>query len=128
MKDAEAFAQGKIGDLDGLMRELDGWVGSLTAAMGDLDEQRLEGTDPTQTVRAEVAGTGRLLALTIDSQKLRALDHVELAEAVQEAIVAARLAIGERLTDLMRDLAGPQVSTDDGDPLAPYIQNVLREG
>ncbi|WP_431893973.1 YbaB/EbfC family nucleoid-associated protein [Nonomuraea sp. bgisy101] len=128
MKDAEAFAQGRVGDLDGLMRELNGWVGSLTAAMGDLAEQRLEGTDPTQTVRAAVTGTGRLLTLSIDTQKLRGLDHVELAEAVQEAIGAARLAIGERVAELMRDVAGAQTSADDSDPLAPYIQNVLREG
>ncbi|MFE3455698.1 YbaB/EbfC family nucleoid-associated protein [Nonomuraea sp. NPDC059194] len=129
MKHAEAFDQGRIGDLDGLIRELDGWNRTLNQALTGLAENTLEGSDPTGTVHAQVSGTGRLLALTLDPRKHRDLDHLALAQAVQQAILAAKLAIGDHLNDLVDDLAGPHTTghtTDD--PLAHYINNVLREG
>ncbi|WP_157249297.1 YbaB/EbfC family nucleoid-associated protein [Nonomuraea typhae] len=125
MKEAEAFGQGRIGDLDGLIRELDGWTGTLNQALAELADSSLEGTDPGEIVRARVSGAGRLQSLTIDTRKYRDLDHLALSQAVQEAITAAKLAIGDRLTELTAGLA---LATDDpgADPLAPYVDNVLR--
>ncbi|WP_162794999.1 YbaB/EbfC family nucleoid-associated protein [Nonomuraea lactucae] len=127
MKHAGAFGAGREGDLSGLLREVNGWVGSLAEALGELKEETVEGADPTGAVRAGVSGTGRLRALSIDPRGLRDLDHVELAEAVQAAIVAAHLAMGERLTELVRGLpGGPDDAGDGGDPLDSFVRHVLR--
>ncbi|MEV0591872.1 YbaB/EbfC family nucleoid-associated protein [Nonomuraea cavernae] len=123
MKEVTAFGQGGEGDLPGLLREVESWLGSLTGALEEMREVRLEGTDSTGVVRAEVSGVGRLVGLSIDPRGLRDLDHVELAEAVRAAIVAAHLAMGERLTEVTGGLAGP---TSGDDPLDSHVRNVLR--
>ncbi|MEU8247154.1 YbaB/EbfC family nucleoid-associated protein [Nonomuraea sp. NPDC048916] len=126
MKEVAAFGAGGDGDLSGLLREAESWLDSLAGVLGELEEARLEGADSTGTVRAEVSGAGRLLGLTIDPRRLRDLDHVELAEAVREAIVAAHVAMGERLVEMADGLASPAAPTSGGDPLDSYVQNVLR--
>ncbi|TMR07578.1 YbaB/EbfC family nucleoid-associated protein [Nonomuraea turkmeniaca] len=129
MKEIEAFAEGREGDLAGLLREINEWTGTLAGRMNDLAQERLEGTDAGGVVRARVSGAGRLLGLAIDSRGLRGLDNVQLAEAVKEAIGAAHTAMGDRLTELMADLPGADASAQAaGDPLAPHIARVLREG
>ncbi|MFI6500355.1 YbaB/EbfC family nucleoid-associated protein [Nonomuraea typhae] len=125
MKEVEAFGQGRIGDLDGLIRELDGWTGALNQALAELADSSLEGADPGEIVRARVSGAGRLQSLTIDTRKYRDLDHLALSQAVQEAVTAAKLAIGDRLTELTAGLA-PATDDPGADPLAPYVDNVLR--
>ncbi|HEX4812434.1 MAG TPA: YbaB/EbfC family nucleoid-associated protein [Nonomuraea sp.] len=129
MKEINAFAEGREGDVAGLLREVNAWTGALTSALEELAGERLEGTDAAGVVRARVSGTGRLLGLSIDARGLRGLDHVQLAQAVKEAVGAARVAMGDRLTELTTGLGGPGGLTQDGgDPLAPHIERVLREG
>jgi DNA-binding protein YbaB len=129
MKEINAFAEGREGDVAGLLREIDQWTGALAKTLDDLARERLEGADERGVVRARVSGAGRLLGLTIDARGLRGLDHVQLAAAVMEAIGTARTAMGDRLTELTAGLTGPEWSPRDGsDPLAPHIQRVLREG
>ncbi|WP_188191138.1 YbaB/EbfC family nucleoid-associated protein [Nonomuraea sp. SYSU D8015] len=129
MKEIKAFAEGREGDVTGLLREINEWTGALNRTMDDLARERLEGADERGIVRAKISGTGRLLGLTIDSRGLNDLDHVQLAAAVMEAVGAARAAMGDRLTELMSDLVGPEWSAQPGeDPLASHIQRVLREG
>jgi DNA-binding protein YbaB len=130
MRHVEAFAGGRQDDVDGLLRETDGWARTLAGALGELEEERLAGADPSEVVRAEVSGTGRLRGLSIDPRRLRDLDHVQLAQAVCEAIAAAHLAMGERLTQVVQDLRGqaPDTAGTEGaaDPLDGHIRNVLR--
>jgi DNA-binding protein YbaB len=130
MRRVEAFAGGRQDDVDGLLRETDGWARARARALGELEEERLAGADPSKVVRAEVAGTGRLRGLSIDPRRLRDLDHVQLAQAVCEAIAAAHLAMGDRLTQVVQDLTGraPDTAGTEGaaDPLDGHIRNVLR--
>ncbi|GAA2356586.1 YbaB/EbfC family nucleoid-associated protein [Nonomuraea africana] len=129
MKQVNSFHDGREGDLGGLLREVGEWTGALAGALRDLAEERLSGSDSAEVVRAEVSGEGRLLGLSIDPRGLRDLDHVQLSEAVQEAIVVARIAMGGRLTEVMAELAGPAASAETGrDPLEPYIKGVLGRG
>ncbi|NUW33743.1 YbaB/EbfC family nucleoid-associated protein [Nonomuraea sp. SMC257] len=128
MRDVKAFAANGPEDLTRLLREADGWNRALNEALSGLEEERLAGTDPSGVVRAEVSGSGRLRGLSIDPRGLRGLDHVQLAHAVQEAIAAAHRAMGDRLTEVVEDLAGPArgtTSADAADPLDGYIRNVL---
>lgn len=130
MRHVESFAQGGHGDVDAILREADGWARTLAGAMGELAEERLVGADPSGVVRAEVAGHGRLRGLSIDPRGLRDMDHVQVAQAVQEAIVAAHLAMGERLSEVVQDLTGKAPGDADtelpADPLDGYIRDVLR--
>jgi DNA-binding protein YbaB len=128
MKEINAFAEGREGDVAGLLREISAWTGALTGALDELARERLEGSDAAGVVRARVSGDGRLLGLSIDARGLRDLDHVRLAEAVKEAIGAARTAMGDRLTELTAGLTGASEQDGGGDPLAPHIERVLREG
>ncbi|MGI5283946.1 YbaB/EbfC family nucleoid-associated protein [Nonomuraea polychroma] len=129
MREIDAFAEGREGDLSGLLREVNDWTNTLNGKMNDLARERMEGADADGVVRARVSGAGRLLGLTIDSRGLRELDHVQLAEAVKEAIGAAHAAMGDRLTELMADLPGADALAQAGDdPLAPHIARVLRGG
>jgi len=123
MRHVESFAEGRPDDVTGLLREADGWSRTLAEALGELAEQRLTGADPAEVVRAEVSGTGRLRQLSIDPRGLRDLDHVQLAQAVQAAIVAAHLTMGERLEEVVQGLTG---TTSAADPLEGHIRNVLR--
>ncbi|MEV0145035.1 MULTISPECIES: YbaB/EbfC family nucleoid-associated protein [unclassified Nonomuraea] len=129
MRNVEALAGGGPDDLPRLLREADDWAQALTGALDGLEEERLSGIDPSGVVRAEVTGSGRLRGLSIDPRGLRGLDHIQLAQAVQEAIAAAHLAMGERLTEVVQDLTGRTqgtVGADAADPLQGYIHNVLR--
>ncbi|MDF2711913.1 MAG: hypothetical protein K0R62_7565 [Nonomuraea muscovyensis] len=127
MRHVDAFGTGREGDLSGLLAEAGRWAGSLAGALGELEEQRLAGADPSGAVRAEVSGTGRLRALTIDPRGLRDLDHDQLAQAVQEAIVAAHQAMGDRLTEVVEELAGPAAAAGGGeDPLEAHVRDLLR--
>ncbi|MFB4282574.1 MULTISPECIES: YbaB/EbfC family nucleoid-associated protein [unclassified Nonomuraea] len=129
MKEINAFAEGREGDLAGLLREINDWTGTLASRMDDLAREHLEGADAGGVVRARVSGAGRLLGLSIDGRGLRDLDHVQLAEAVKEAIGAAHAAMGERLTELTAELSGLEASGRAAqDPLAPHVQRVMREG
>ncbi|MFI7698244.1 YbaB/EbfC family nucleoid-associated protein [Nonomuraea sp. NPDC049480] len=129
MKEINAFAEGGEGDVGRLVREINEWTGTLTRTLNDLAHEQLDGTDERGVVRARISGAGRLLGLTIDSRGLRDLDHVQLAEAVKEAIGAAHGTMGDRLTELTAGLVDPRWTTPDGgDPLASHIQRVLREG
>ncbi|GGO83002.1 YbaB/EbfC family nucleoid-associated protein [Nonomuraea cavernae] len=123
MRELDIFGAGGEGNLSGLLREVGSLLDSLTGALDEMSEARLEGTDSTGAVRAEVSGVGRLLGLSIDPRGLRDLDHVQLAEAVGEAIAAAHVAMGERMTEVTEGLAAP---TTGDDPLDSYIQQVLR--
>ncbi|TDD14541.1 YbaB/EbfC family nucleoid-associated protein [Nonomuraea diastatica] len=127
MRHVDAFSAGRLDDVAGLLRETDGWARAVTEAVGELEEERLAGADPSGTVRAEVSGAGRLRTLSIDPRGLRALDHVQLARAVREAIVAAHLAMDERLTEVVQTLTRrPSDTTVPADPLAGHIRDVLR--
>jgi DNA-binding protein YbaB len=125
MRHVDSFAGGRQDDVTGLLREADGWARTLAGALGELEEERLAGTDPSEVVRAEVSGTGRLRTLSIDPRGLRDLDHVQLAQAVQEAIVAAHLTMGERLEEVLQGLSGLGTASA-ADPLEGHIRNVLR--
>lgn len=124
MRHVDSFAGGGQDDVTGLLREADGWARTLAGALGELAEERLAGTDPSEVVRAEVSGTGRLRTLSIDPRGLRDLDHVQLAQAVQEAIVAAHRTMGERLEEVVQGLSG--LGAASADPLEGHIRNVLR--
>ncbi|PZG17899.1 YbaB/EbfC family nucleoid-associated protein [Nonomuraea aridisoli] len=126
MSDVSAFAEGGEGDVTSLVRQVNEWTGVLNERLATLAREHLDGTDRTGVVRARVSGIGRLIGLTIDPRGLRHLDHVQIAQAAMEAIGAARSAMGERLTELTADLAGPDLP--GGDPLAPHIERLLREG
>ncbi|MEW9546964.1 YbaB/EbfC family nucleoid-associated protein [Nonomuraea sp. NPDC050783] len=130
MSETEAFAGGRDGDLAGLLREVEGWSARVAGTLDELGRERLEGVDARGAVRARVAGTGRLLGLHLDPRKLRELDHVQLAEAVKEAVGAARAGIAERLAELTGDPAGPGAPAHGGvaDPLADHVRRVMREG
>ncbi|SDH82496.1 YbaB/EbfC family nucleoid-associated protein [Nonomuraea jiangxiensis] len=129
MKNVRDFAEGREGDVNGLLREVNEWTGALAGAMEGLSREELEGVDETGVVHVKVSGEGRLLRLNIDPRGLRDLDHVQLAAAVKQAIGAAHTAMGDRLTELTAHLTGPQTSVPDGgDPLAPHIERLLREG
>jgi DNA-binding protein YbaB len=117
--------EGGPDDVTGLLREADGWARAMAGALGELAEERLAGTDPSQVVRAEVSGTGRLRTLSIDPRGLRDLDHVQLARAVQEAVVAAHRTMGERLEEVVQGLSGLG-GASAADPLEGHIRNVLR--
>ncbi|MFC5815489.1 YbaB/EbfC family nucleoid-associated protein [Nonomuraea harbinensis] len=122
MGEIDAFAAGREGDLAALLREMDGWTARVTGMLEELARERLEGADASGVVRARVSGTGRLLGLDIDARGLRDLDHERLAEAVKEAVGAARTAMGDRLAELTGDPASA------ADPLAPHVERVMREG
>ncbi|MFI7616273.1 YbaB/EbfC family nucleoid-associated protein [Nonomuraea terrae] len=126
MSEVSAFAEGREGDVAGLLRHVNDWAGVLNERLTTLAREHLDGRDRTGAVRARVSGAGRLVGLTIDPRGLRHLDNVQLAQAVMEAIAAARSAMGDRLTELTADLAGPDLP--DGDPLAPHVERLLREG
>ncbi|MEU6738048.1 YbaB/EbfC family nucleoid-associated protein [Streptosporangium sandarakinum] len=132
MRDIKAFAEGRRNDAGGLLREADGWARAMAGALGELEEERLAGTDPSEVVRAEVSGTGRLRGLSIDPRRLRDLDGDRLARAVLEAIGAAHLAMEERLAQTVQDVTGqaPGVADAEGaaDPLDGHIRDVLRGG
>ncbi|MCK2221303.1 YbaB/EbfC family nucleoid-associated protein [Actinomadura sp. ATCC 31491] len=127
MSQIDAFAEGRDGDVAGLLRELDGWSARIAGTLDELAAARMEGADASGAVRARVAGTGRLLDLRIDAKGLRELDHLRLAAAVMEAVGAARAAAGERLEELTAGLAGPRPAGPE-DPLAAHVQRVMREG
>ncbi|MGW0801891.1 YbaB/EbfC family nucleoid-associated protein [Nonomuraea sp. NPDC002799] len=130
MNDVNAFAEGREGDVGGLLRQVNAWSAAMAGRLEDLKRERLEGTDEKGVVRARISGEGRLAGLTIDPRGLRDLDNLQLAQAVMGAIGAAHAAMGERLTELTADLAGPgqQFDPAGGDPLAAHIERVLREG
>ncbi|MEU6425888.1 YbaB/EbfC family nucleoid-associated protein [Microbispora sp. NPDC046973] len=124
MKNTAAFNEGREGDVAGLVREVQGRVGALADLLHGLSEEVVEGTDATGVVVARVTGAGHLLGLTIDPRAMRDLDHVAMSAAIQGAIGAARSETGERLARAMEDFAEPPAP---GDPLAPYVQALLRE-
>ncbi|TMR96940.1 YbaB/EbfC family nucleoid-associated protein [Nonomuraea basaltis] len=129
MTEINAFAEGREGDVTKLLREVNGWTDALNRTLEELAQERLEGMDGTGAVRARVSGAGgRLLGLTIDPRTMRNLDHVELAQAVMEAVTAARAAMGDRLTEFTTGLGVPAAPESGADPLAPHVQRVLREG
>lgn len=124
MKNTAAFNEGREGDVAGLVREVQGRVGALADLLHGLNEEVVEGTDATGVVVARVSGAGRLLGLTIDPRAMRDLDHVAMSAAIQGAIGAARGETGERLARAMEEFAE---SPPHGDPLAPYVEALLRE-
>ncbi|WP_432934308.1 YbaB/EbfC family nucleoid-associated protein [Microbispora sp. CA-135349] len=119
-----AFNDGGEGDVAGLVRKVQGRVGALADLLRGLDEEVVEGADATGAVVARVSGAGRLLGLTIDPRAMRDLDHGAMSAAIVGAIGAARGETGERLAKAMEEFAG---SPPHGDPLAPYVQALLRE-
>ncbi|MGW2145911.1 YbaB/EbfC family nucleoid-associated protein [Nonomuraea bangladeshensis] len=127
MSQIDAFAEGREGDVPGLLREVNAWSARIAGALDELSGERMEGTDASGGVRARVSGTGRLLGLHLDAKKLRELDHVRLAEAVREAVAAAQGSLGERLEELTAALSGPYGGGPD-DPLAAHVERVMREG
>lgn len=126
MRHVESFAEGRPDNLSGLLREAESWAGALSGAMNDLQQERLEGTDPSGAVRAVVSGGGRLRALTIDPRLSRDLDHLRLAQAVLDAIAAAHATMGERLEEVIEGLSVPGAAGSAADPLEGYIRNVLK--
>jgi DNA-binding protein YbaB len=129
VKNVNTFHGGGEGDVAGLLREVDGWVATLTATLRDAEEQRAEGADPSGRVVAKVSGSGRLLGLTIDPRAMRDLDHVAMAEAATQAIDAARVASADHLAEALGELEGAPLSAEAGrDPLEPYIRTLLQEG
>ncbi|GAB3152162.1 YbaB/EbfC family nucleoid-associated protein [Microbispora hainanensis] len=136
MRNTAAFDEGREGDVAGLVREVQGRVGALADLLRTLSEEVVEGADATGAVTARVTGAGRLLGLSIGPRAMRDLDHVAMSAAIQDAIGAARGATGDRLATAMRDFTGDSTAdfTADfgdapppGDPLAPYVQALLRE-
>lgn len=123
MSEIGRFASGGEGDLAALLREVNGWTAGLSGTLDELARETFDGTDAGGTVRARISGAGRLLKLDIDAKGLRALDHVELAEAVKEAVGAAHAALGDQLTELTGETSG-----DAADPLAAHVERVIREG
>ncbi|WP_432869966.1 YbaB/EbfC family nucleoid-associated protein [Microbispora rosea] len=145
MKNTAAFNDGREGDVAGLVREVQGRVGALADLLHGLSDEVIEGTDATGAVVARVNGAGHLLGLSIDPRAMRDLDHVAMSAAIRGAIGAARSETGERLAiamegftadssgdsaaDISRDITGDFAdSPSPGDPLAPYVQALLREG
>lgn len=128
MRNTAAFNEGREGDVAGLVREVQGRVGALADLLHGLSEEVVEGTDATGAVTARVTGAGHLLGLRIDPRAMRDLDHVAMSAAIQGAIGAARGATGERLAKAMGDFTSDSGDAPPpGDPLAPYIQALLRE-
>ncbi|MEV0628265.1 YbaB/EbfC family nucleoid-associated protein [Nonomuraea wenchangensis] len=127
MSQIDAFAEGREGDVPGLLREMNAWSARIAGTLDELAAERMEGRDASGAVLARVSGTGRLLGLHLDSRRLRELDHVRLAGAVMEAVAAARGALGERLEELTAALSGPDGGGPD-DPLAAHVERVMREG
>ncbi|NJP24191.1 YbaB/EbfC family nucleoid-associated protein [Microbispora sp. SCL1-1] len=128
MRNTAAFNEGREGDVAGLVREVQGRVGALADLLHTLSEEVIEGTDATGAVTARVTGAGHLLGLSIDPRAMRDLDHVAMSAAIQGAIGAARGATGERLTKAMEEFTADfGDAPPSGDPLAPYVQALLRE-
>ncbi|MGW5261244.1 YbaB/EbfC family nucleoid-associated protein [Microbispora sp. NPDC004025] len=129
MRNTAAFNEGREGDVAGLVREVQGRVGALADLLHGLSEQVAEGTDATGAVVARVSGAGHLLGLTVDPRAMRDFDHLAMSAAILGAIAAARSEVGERLGKAMADFtAGSGEEPPPGDPLAPYVQALLREG
>ncbi|MFE0156753.1 YbaB/EbfC family nucleoid-associated protein [Nonomuraea sp. NPDC059007] len=126
MTHAGAFNQGRDGDLDGLVRDFQGWVHAFAGALSELADRRLTGVDDTGRVAATISGTGRLLQVTIDPRAIRDLDHAALGQAVFQAILAARERMGEGLDETIAALSGGR-STAEPDVLQPYFDAVLRQ-
>jgi DNA-binding protein YbaB len=128
-----AFTSGREGDVPELLREINGWLDGFTGALRELNEQEVEARDADGQVLAKVTGSGRLLSVAVDPRAMRDLDHVALGEAVFQAIQEARGAAATAMAETIADLTGQpmgdpgDVRTPD-DPLAPYIQALLREG
>ncbi|WP_336210919.1 YbaB/EbfC family nucleoid-associated protein [Nonomuraea sp. LPB2021202275-12-8] len=126
MKPLDPFDIGGGEDVLKLVSEVQGWVDSLAGVMRELEEQELTGADETGRVVATVSGSGRLLHLAIAPPAMRDLDHVAIGQAIQDAIGAARAAMGEALTQTMETLSDGRPWPAE-DPFASYFDMILKE-
>ncbi|WP_431898388.1 YbaB/EbfC family nucleoid-associated protein [Nonomuraea sp. bgisy101] len=114
-------------DIGRLVHEIAGHTEAIAATMRELEHRKLTGSDGTAGVTATVSGTGQLLEVLVTPLAMRELDHVELAEAVREAIDAARVAMADELTEAMNAVTGELPQPDpDHDPFARYLDDLLR--
>lgn len=116
-------------DFPRLFREVERMADAFTEGMRELDERKVTGADSTGRVVATVKGSAQLLHVRIDPRAMRDLDHVELSQAVLDAVGAARQAAAEGLDELLGKLNGgrPQPAPEDN-PFARYFDGFLREG
>jgi DNA-binding protein YbaB len=126
------FSLAGLEDVRELARQVETWIGGFAATLRDLDEMEVTGAGAGGHVQAKVSGAGRLRSVTIDPRAMRDLDHVALGEAIREAVQSARAVAGEEVGNAFADLTGRPLPEPGGalpeDPLAPYIQALLREG
>ncbi|SDI30306.1 Conserved DNA-binding protein YbaB [Sinosporangium album] len=128
MRHNDAFDTGP-GDIGKLVGDIHNWVDAMATTLRELEEQTLTGYDESGRVTAKVSGSGRLLKVTVAPQAMRDLDHVEVAEAVRQAIEAARIAMAEELTTAMNALTHGMPQPDPNhDPFAAYFNDILRGG
>jgi DNA-binding protein YbaB len=90
-------------------------IGSLTAAVRELEEQTFRATDPTGTVSVAVTGRGELSIVTISSHAIRAMTTIELGSACQDAIAAARQQCSECVAAQLMQLCGPTAREPESD-------------
>ncbi|MEV2267742.1 YbaB/EbfC family nucleoid-associated protein [Nonomuraea africana] len=128
MKHTDAFSAGNGEDLPGLFREVERLADAFAGGMREAEERRVTGADGSGRVVATVSGAARLLDVRIDHRAMRDLDHVELSQAVLDAVRAAREAAAEGLTEILGSLNGgrPQPDPEDN-PLTGYLDAMLRE-
>ncbi|GLW12862.1 hypothetical protein Misp01_79900 [Microtetraspora sp. NBRC 13810] len=128
MKPADAFGAGEGEELQGLFREVERLAAAFAAGTREAEERRVTGADGTGRVVATVAGSARLLQVRIDPRAMRDLDHVELSQAVLDAVGAAREAAAEGLTELLGGLNGGRSQPDSADnPLTRHLDAIVRE-
>ncbi|MFE3448591.1 YbaB/EbfC family nucleoid-associated protein [Nonomuraea sp. NPDC059194] len=128
MKHTDAFSAGDGEELAGLFREVDRLADAFAGGMREVEERKVTGADSTGRVVATALGSARLLDVRIDPRAMRDLDHVELSQAVLEAVRAAREAAAEGLNEILGGLNNgrPQPGPDDN-PLTRYLDAILRE-
>ncbi|MFC4112060.1 YbaB/EbfC family nucleoid-associated protein [Nonomuraea zeae] len=112
-----------------MLREVGRMADAFAGEAREAEERRVTGADRTGQVTATVSGSARLLDVRIGARAMRDLDHVELSQAVLEAVGAAREAAAEELTEVLGRLNGggrPQPGAR-GHPSARDLDAMLRE-
>jgi DNA-binding protein YbaB len=111
-----------------LFREAERLADTFAGGMREAEERKVTGADGTGRVVATVSGSARLLRVRIDPRAMRDLDHVELSQAVLDAVRAARESAAEELNENLGRLNGgrPQPGPEDN-PLTRYLDVILRE-
>ncbi|MEU8108964.1 YbaB/EbfC family nucleoid-associated protein [Nonomuraea muscovyensis] len=128
MPHTDAFDGGDGEGFPELFREVGRLADAFADEMREAEERRVPGADGAGRVVATVSGSARLLHVRVDARAMRDLDHVELGQAVLDAVRAAREAAAQGMTEAVGRLNGgrPQPGPDDN-PLGRYLDAMLRE-